>query len=214
MRVRRKPEEPAIFRIQRSHVLRVHRLIHRKRKKYYHRCRKKDGFDLPLDLPQKKLSYKERDTKAYKIRMALRVINSLEKKYNPHPRNYFKYNLTSGKYYDMLDKVVKFLEESRQNYSNPLEHLLMDYFEMIYKNFGHYNKTPFLQQLGSSNTNKVKWDDFVIRFKRKNKDSYYKRGVDYSKVKEKAKQLAQKHKQIRNGEKPISDSTTAEIKEV
>ena len=152
--------------------------------------------------PKPTISPKTKSTiKKQAVQTAIEVLtNSVEPKFTNRPRKLTKYGIEkdpNNRYFKILLKVVEYLEETRGDNQNPIEYLLEDYFTIIYKRYDRMiGKTPFLNQLSPSITNKMEFDDFIASWEDKQNEDYFSSTVNIGKARSKARQLARKHQKL------------------
>ncbi len=98
--------------------------------------------------------------------------NDIEPKYNTNPRNYQKYKISNGKYYDMFLKIVKFLEDFGEDFNNPMDSMVKDYFHSVYKYYRQFNRIPYLRQLGTSAMNRIHFDEHISGIEKRTGEKY------------------------------------------
>ena len=91
------------------------------------------------------------------------------------------------KYFDVFDRIAKYLLEIRGNYKNSIESLAHDYLSSIYERYGYYNKTPFLTQLIPSNNNQIKFEQWIHFYEEEHDGCYWVEKDVYNRALEMAK---------------------------
>lgn len=78
----------------------------------------------------------------------------------------------NNKYHKMFVRIIDYLEELRGNNKNPLESMLKDYFNCIYKAYS-WSRAPSLIQFSPSPNNKINFEEFIYNFTEKNQEEYW-----------------------------------------
>lgn len=66
-----------------------------------------------------------------------------------------------NKYYQKFYSVVDWLLDERGEYTNPLKHLLEDYFVCLFKYYRRFGRVPNTNQIPPSTGNKVRFLEYI-----------------------------------------------------
>jgi hypothetical protein len=67
----------------------------------------------------------------------------------------------SNPYSKIILKTIDFLLEQRGHHTNPIEYVMEDYIHAVYKHFDQYHRYPNIKQLSPSQSNRIRFIEFV-----------------------------------------------------
>lgn len=106
-----------------------------------------------------------------------------------HLRKQYIHKQPNNKYYKIFWRVAEWLIELRGTYTNPLEHLLEDYFTMVFDYLGQYGRIANTSQMGASSANQVRFLDWITDWEIKHDEPYWKTdGRSFEEIQEEARQ--------------------------
>ena len=107
------------------------------------------------------------------------VVDLIEKKIEPEFNIKGKYlsrlsihKTPKNKYFSFLYSIVLYAEEIKGNNSNTVSSIITDYLISVYKHYSRFSRTPKLNQLSPSTSNRIRFQEWIYEFERERSEDY------------------------------------------
>ncbi len=110
------------------------------------------------------------------VKSAINILEEVQSKFNIPSKHLLrnKVHKTKGnKYFKMFKRIIDYLEESRDNYNNPLKNMLEDYYTCICEHFTRFDRHPRTINFSPSANNKIMFIEWTDKFEHDNQESYW-----------------------------------------
>jgi len=95
-------------------------------------------------------------------------------KYKKYPiTRYGIHRKKHNKYYKMFIRIIDYLCDLRDDYSNDIEILVEDYLTSVCEYYKKFNRQPNLNNFSPSVNNKIHFDEWIIKFEKENCEEYW-----------------------------------------
>ena len=122
---------------------------------------------------------RRRRSEQHKVHIIVDILeNNIFKKYNSRKKisHHNIHKQPNNKYFKVFLKVSEYLEGLKCGYKNDIRWLISDYLTSVY---GYYKrnlrKEPYLTQISPSTANQIRFEEFISKYTRENKEDYWVR---------------------------------------
>lgn len=106
-----------------------------------------------------------------------------------HLRKQYIHKQPRNKYFKVFLKAYNWLQELRGDHTNPMEHLLQDYFTMIFDYMAQFGRVANTSQMSPSSANQVRFLDWITDWESRVGENYWRLdGKNITEIREEAHQ--------------------------